>query len=260
MKTNFHFIFGLSDNFNNKPFCYFHYLSLKSCFLTQNNPIIKIHCLFEPQNNYWWDQIKDFCIIIKYKKLPDLIYFCNNKKVWRIEHQSDILRLLILKEEGGVYADIDTFFYKPIFPKFDNKEFVIGKEAYYENSEIKYITGLCNALLIANPNAQFIDIWLDYYKKDYDDYDWNKLSVRTPLELSLKYENLLHVEPIETFHKFGWCGNLYKKNILNGDEGIITKHLVESKMYEFLITLDSENIKKQNSLFSYMCSNVKGLL
>jgi len=268
MNNTFHFIFGLSENFNNKPFCYFHYLCIKSCYLTQNNPNIYIHCIYEPINNQWWEMTKDLCKIIKYTILPDSIYKCNNKKVWRIEHQSDIFRLLILKEQGGVYADIDTLFYKPYHKIFNEKKFVIGIETFFDISKdnIK-INGLCNALMISEKNSEFIDIWLDSYKNEYDDYDWNKMSVRKPHELYQKYPQLIHVEDAITFHKYNWSHLFYsddeKYNFYTEwmtDEGILSKHIAESKIYDIIKNIDRGFFDKNNSLYSKMCKNINGLL
>jgi hypothetical protein len=264
----FHFIFGLAENFNDKPFCYFHYLCIKSCYLTQNKPKIFIHCVYEPINNKWWDKIKEFVQIIKYKKLPDLVYFCNNKKVWRIEHQSDILRLLILKEYGGVYADIDTLFYKPFFPKFKNQSFVLGLETIYHlDLDCMHVNGLCNALIISNKNSDFLNIWLQSYKDDYDDYDWNKMSVRKPYELSKKFSNLIQIEENHCFHKYNWNLLFYNDdeacNFLTSymkDDGIYSKHMAESKVFDYLKKINEDYFKYNNSLYSKMCKNIEGLL
>jgi hypothetical protein len=66
MNKIYHFIFGLSEDFNKKPFEYFHYLSIKSCYLTQENPKIYMHYLYEPKDNQWWEKGKQFVELIKY--------------------------------------------------------------------------------------------------------------------------------------------------------------------------------------------------
>jgi hypothetical protein len=268
MNFIFHFIFGLSENFNDKPFCYFHYLNIKSCYLTQDKPKILMHCLYEPKNNEWWEKSKEFIEIVKYKNLPDLVYFCNNKKVWRIEHQSDILRLLILKEHGGVYADIDTLFYKSFFPKFKNYTFVLGLETLYNIAyDCVQINGLCNALIISNKDSDFLNIWIESYLKEYDDYDWNKMSVRKPYEIYQQFPNLIHIEEARFFHKYNWDYLFYvdeeKYNFYTchmKDEDIYSKHMAESKVYDLLKEINQEFFNKNNSLYSRMCKNIKGLL
>jgi hypothetical protein len=255
---NYNFIFGLNEIFNNKPFAYFHYLNLKSCYITQNKPNIYVHCIYEPINNEWWEMAKDFIKVIKYKRLPDIVYKCNNKTVWRLEHQSDIFRLLILKEFGGVYADSDTFFYRSFYPKFNNNKFTMGIESYNDN--VLITTGLCNALMISNGNTEFIDIWMDSYNENYDDYDWNKMSVRDPYRLSYLYPELIHIEPVESFHKYDWWSYIYSNMIEDGDVGIYSKHMCTSKNYDIFIKFTPEYLKSSNDLFSHMCRNIPNLL
>lgn len=270
MNKTYHFIFGLNENFNEKPFSYFHFLNIKSCYLTQNTPTIYMHCKFEPKNNVWWEKIKEFVTIIKYDTLPGLIYNCNGKNVWRIEHQSDIFRLLILNEHGGVYADVDTLFYKPFFPHFDGKNCVMGIESLYEiGHDSISVNGLCNALIISEKQSEFINIWLDSYKNEYDDYDWNKMSVRKPYELSHKYNNLIDIQPVYTFHKYNWSDtfyvdfsnerySLYTSHI--SDYGIFSKHMAESKIFDMLRRIDKNYFELTNSLYSKMCKNIIGLI
>jgi hypothetical protein len=262
MNKVYHFIFGLSENFNEKPFSFFHYLNLKSCYLTQNKPTINIHCIYEPTNNVWWNKSKEFVTVIYHTTLPDIVYCCNNKNVWRIEHQSDIFRLLLLKEQGGIYADIDTFFYRPFFPSFDHKKFVIGLETLHDiDTDTIQINGLCNALIISEKSSEFLDVWLNSYKTDYDDQDWNKMSVRKPYELSKEYPSLLEVEPVESFHKYDWQLSFYENNKSQiNDIGIFSKHMAESKVYDVLKLLTVDRLKTENSLFANMCRNVNGLL
>lgn len=265
----YHFIFGLDSNFAHRPFSYFHYLCLKSCYLTQNNPIIWMHIIHEPLNNIWWEKSKEFFVLKKYDELPDICYSCNNKEVYRPEHKADIFRLLLLKEYGGVYADIDTFFYKSFFPRFDNKKCVMGTEGIYHVQWDKWETnGLCNALIISEKNSQFIDIWLDEYKSSYDNHDWNLFSVRKPYELSKNYTDLITIEPTCRFHKYNWSGNFYDEPTEHNnfylqyitDEGIVSKHFCESKIFDRLSKMDSVYLNTSNSLFARMCKSINSLL
>ena len=104
---------------------------------------------------------------------------------------SDYVRLLILQKYGGVYVDIDTIFLKPIgeflshkafttyqFPKITNPKHFFGKGLKlkdhfegknkislfdYYNTDIY----LNNNIIGSIPNGQFINTFLDVFKKDY---------------------------------------------------------------------------------------------
>jgi hypothetical protein len=219
-----------------------------------------MHYLYEPKDNQWWEKAKQFVELIKYDSLPDIVYYCNNKKVWRVEHQSDIFRLLVLKEYGGVYADVDTLFYKPFFPNLD-KDFVLGTEAiFHMDSNQWQVNGLCNALIISKRDSKFLDLWFESYLSDYDDYDWNKMSVRKPFELAKENPSLIHIEPVEAFHKYDWNLDFYYEDREGGDSGIYSKHMAESKVYHVLKIISRRSLLSQNSLFSRMCKNIRGLL
>lgn len=217
--------------------------------------------MYEPVDNIWWNKTKEFVTVIKYEKLPDMVYSIKNRKVWRIEHQADIFRLLILKEYGGVYADVDTLFYKPFFPKFEMYDFVMGKETIFHFREKELHTnGLCNALIICKKDSEFLKLYLDSFDQYFDGYDYNKMAVRVPYELSKKHSDLIHIEPSNSFHKFDWNLNFYYKKMKNREYDIYSKHLAESKVYNILKNITVEKIKTNNSIFGRMCRNIKGLL
>lgn len=202
------------------------------------------------------EKIKEFVILKKIEQFPEIVLKCNNKTVWRLEHRCDIFRLLLLKEQGGVYSDIDVLFYKPFFPKFDQYDFTIGKELCGPS-----LTGLCNGVLISKPNSKFLDIWLESYYTEYDDYDWNKMSVRKPYELSNLYPDLVNVESENTFHKYSWSCDMYgEENQKITDEGIYAKHMYSSQIFTCLSKLTEDRLKVENSLFGRMCRSINGLL
>ena len=70
------------------------------------------------------------------------------------------MRLDALVEHGGVYADIDTIFVRPLPDALYREKFVIGREP----AVVDEITGelrpsLCNALMMAEPGSVFGRTW-----------------------------------------------------------------------------------------------------
>lgn len=257
---NVHFIFLSGDEFSAKPFSYFHYLCLKSCYITQKFSEMIIHVVHEPSDNIWWNRAREFCRVVKYPSLPKIVYRCNGRDVWRVEHKCDIFRLLILKEHGGVYADVDTLFYKQFPSSWFDEQFVIGTEYGYKNSAPTYITGLGNALMMSHSNSEFLDHWIECYKYNYDSEDWSMLSLRAPHVLANRYPALVHIEPVESFHKYGWEETFYTNGSGLDDTGIYTKHLAQSVTYKLLTTITEENVRTDFNLFSKMCCAIDGLL
>lgn len=255
-----HFTFGLREDFNLKPFSYVHYLCLKSCDLTQNFNERFVHIVHEPRDNIWWEMSRELCKVVKYPSLPDIVYKCNDMRIWRVEHQSDLFRMLIMKEHGGVYADLDTLFYREFPAQWFDEKFVIGTECCYESGAPKYITGLGNSLFLCDAESEFLDLWFESYRDHFDSEDWGKLSLRAPRVLAKRYPSLLHVEPVESFHKYGWDETFYATGGDVDDTGIYSKHLAQSVNYKLLSTITPENIRTDFNLFSRMCCSIDGLL
>jgi len=104
---------------------------------------------------------------------------------------SDYVRLLILKEFGGVYSDVDVMFLKPInefinlkafisyqFPKIENPKLHTPKgmklrdhfEGKSDISLFEYFNEdiyLNNSIIGSIPNSKFIDTFINVYKEDY---------------------------------------------------------------------------------------------
>lgn len=235
-----HFIYGLDANFSNKPFCFFHYLSVLSA-KHLNKCEVFLHFKYEPENNIWWEKTKLLTIIRKIDYIPSEI--CGKKIIFP-EHSCDFLRLSILKEYGGIYLDIDTICNKP-FDDLLGHECVMGIETFKGE-----VNGLCNAVILAVPNNKFIQLWLDEYSY-FDPNDWNLMAVRTPFKLSKKHPELIHVVDEYSFFKFDWHTII---GIFNGDEcacdGYVI-HLWESKIYHPILKhITRESIYETDSLFN----------
>jgi len=181
----FHFIFGLEETFAEKPFSIAHYLAIKSAVDINKPKKVFFYYQFEP-SGYWWE---------KAKKLVELNQISPPKKIFgknliHYAHKSDILRLLILEEFGGIYLDIDTICIKP-FDNLLNYKCVMGQESY-----LNHIQGLCNAVILAEPKSLFINHWIESYADFRSlgrDSFWNEHSVIVPYFISKKFPDLIHV-------------------------------------------------------------------
>lgn len=214
----FHFVFGMAPDFGGKPFSLAHYLSVKSS-VELNKPISAIfHYQYEPTGE-WWEKAKPLLTLNKINA-PDSIM---GNPLQHVAHKADVVRLRALQETGGIYLDLDTVSVKPLTPLLQHS-FAIGQElkpAYTPKNfrqKIKHslktklglaknteqdATGLCNAVLISEPNSFFINKWLEEYKsfrsQGRDKY-WNEHSVLVPLQLAQQYpEHITKLGPY-VFH------------------------------------------------------------
>ena len=208
-----HFIFGMAPDFGGKPFSLVHYLSIKSAVELNNPDSCFFHYQYEPSGP-WWEKAKKYLTLNKITA-PDRIM---GNRLCHVAHQADVVRLQMLKEHGGIYLDLDTISVKPL-TAFRQHAFAIGQELKPKwvpknwrqklKQKLGWIkvqegaTGLCNAVLIAEPNSAFINLWLDEYKTfrsmGRDKY-WNEHSVQVPELLAAHHPELIAmIEPF-AFH------------------------------------------------------------
>ena len=81
-----------------------------SAWLKQKPDKIYLHCDECDYNGKYWDalnRIKELKSIIKINRLENLNMKIFNQSINYIHHKSDVLRLLILQNYGGIYLDND---------------------------------------------------------------------------------------------------------------------------------------------------------
>jgi hypothetical protein len=236
-----HFIYGLDQEFSKKPFSFIHNLAIKSA-KNINKCEIVIHYHYEPQNEFW-EEIKPHVSLNKINNVPSQIH---GNPVLYPEHICDLLRLEILYECGGIYLDIDTICIDPFTSLFSHTT-VMGMEIFN-----KTINGLCNAVILCEKNSPFIKHWIDSFS-EFNPYHWNKMAVEMPYELSLKYPNLIEIEPYVSFFKYDWHNII---DIFNGDSqanlsGALSLHLWESKLFHPILKhITKEDILNRECLFN----------
>lgn len=236
-----HFIYGVTDDFFNKPFCFFHYLSVlsaKKC----NDCEIFLHVKYEPQNNEWWEKTKQLVTLKKIIEIPTEIF---GKKIVYSEHKCDILRINILNEFGGIYLDLDTICYKP-FSNLLSNSCVMGMEIELNGQ----INGLCNAVIMATPNNSFLTRWLNAYV-DFVPNDWNQMPVRKPYDLYKQDSSDIHVEPVDSFFKYDWHSiiDIFNKDAVWFDGYLI--HLWETKLYNPILRhITPEDVMNRKCLYN----------
>jgi hypothetical protein len=107
---------------------------------------------------------------------------------------TDILRLEILLERGGIYLDIDVLSLNPL-TEFLDYPCVIGEEQEDGSS-------LSNAVLLAEPGAEFIDRWYKALPDNWGVNEWAYHAVVLPRLLADRECSALHIEPHTSFIPF----------------------------------------------------------
>lgn len=176
-----------------------HYLSILSVVDNHNPDEIIIHCNCDDLEGSYWDNIlvemaltKTVLTIRKIEK-PLTVWENPLSKKWFNLHSSDVLRLRILMEFGGIFINNDVVLIESL-DKFRRFEMTVGRD------DNKYIG---NQVLIANRKSRFLHLWYHSYKSYNSSLlFYNSKKVPTKHILN-KYSHLTHC----VGDKFGFDGN-----------------------------------------------------
>lgn len=184
-----HFIYPVWPR--TRPLSYLNYMAVKMASEVQKPDAIKFWINKDPEPNEWWDRIKELVDVVY--TVMDAEY--RGVKIEWPQLQSDVTRLEILRDEGGIYLDTDMLLLRPLDVYLTcGEQFIIG----YEPGEVS----LCNALMMAEPNADFVNLWLDKMPEALQSDVWAQSGVIAPFELYEEYPTLANVRRAEMFCPF----------------------------------------------------------
>ncbi len=226
----FHFVFGLRPQ--KEPFHLSHYLAVASCAGVNRPEKILFHYHHEPWGPYWEATLP--LVTPVQVELPERVqnfdYGFRNRGCarYRYAHLSDFIRLDALIEHGGVYADIDTIFVRELPERLFEAPLVLGREG----DVVCQTTGerrrsLCNALILAEPGAEFAKLWRDGMEQAFDG-SWSNHSTLLPQRLAEIHPHLLHIEPERSFYAHPWTREGIHTLLEGCDpdfEGVYSMHL-----------------------------------
>ena len=201
--NNYHFVFGLKKQ--KTPFHLAYFLCLKSCIEINKPEDVFFYYYYEPFG-YYWDLIKPHLTLekVSIKSISSkLSYKDKFVRKYKYAHVADFIRLEKLIKRGGIYADIDTLFVRPLPQAFFNKNFILGKEPDIVNEKGERKSSLCNALIASAKGAEFGQLWFSKML-EYFDGTWSNHSTILPAELSKLYPELIYVAPQSAFYDFIW--------------------------------------------------------
>ena len=258
-----HYIFGLK--IQTEEFFFAYYLSIYSNILINKPDIIYFHYQYEPYGK-WWNLIKPY-LKLNYVNAENMNW--GKKKIIKVAHKADKLRLEILLKYGGIYMDIDTISYRPykdLIENNTNPDFIIGiQEENYGTT--KDITLYCNAILFAKKENIFIKMWISKYEEYFDPKGWCEASVHLPGKiLELLNSEEYDLSKFKILEKECFYTPLYNEvdkifiepNILPNDK-LITLHYWNSFSEKYLKEITDYNWAFQSNnhtLFGKLIKNI----
>jgi len=174
-----HYCFGMAPGGGGKPWSLVHYVCLRSAVERIKPTEVYFYCEHEPTGPWW--ELSRALITVERITGPRVIF---GNPVVHYAHRADIVRLEKLLSKGGIYLDADVFVHRA-FDDLLGHSTVLGRQVVEGNEQ-----GLCNAVMLAEPQAPFLKRWYSEYRsfrsKGGDNY-WGEHSVEVPLRLSKQF-------------------------------------------------------------------------
>jgi hypothetical protein len=167
---------------------------------------------------------------------------------------ADIIRLEKLIERGGIYLDLDVVSVRPMSHLYTEK-CVLGKQCPNTRFE-----GLCNAVIMAEPNSFFLKRWFNEYRS-FRKTRWDHHSVKVPLLLSKMYGQHLRVMDSSAFFPVTWEEPEFmtSRKLDYKLRNTFLVHLWESEWEKTVLKNQGPQLLQANSTFARYINSVLGL-
>lgn len=262
----FHFIFLVLpvNGKDAKPFCLYHYLSIKSCYDTQDPESITIYIDGpEPEDNEYWNSAKKYANVEYYNFKREI----NGETMPNHAAISNLARVEIVYERGGVYYDIDTLFLKDLKPFLNTNKCLVPWE-YLSDGSQRLMTGG----LLAPAGSEFLKIYLTY--AHYILKGWGIYTGEVTTALRSKYPELVSGVILNGFGRNTWDDQgrimLYENNVNFSQSYVIDlcqkvayepflKHIRESDIFEKDTTFNvaaRQFLERPKNVASNSCNTV----
>ncbi|XP_077868807.1 uncharacterized protein LOC144359489 [Saccoglossus kowalevskii] len=228
----------------NLEFRFDHLISLLSAHRIMKAEKILFHTNNEPYGEYWEEAKRTIEVLeVIYRDPPKSVFQLSLGSSFN-QHSSDVARLEILLEYGGIYMDLDVIVVSSLEP-LRHYDFVMGREAPGT---------LNNCVLIAKKDSLFLKLFYAGYIS-IARFCWRCDSFLYPNALAVQYPGLIHID------QRVWVTTTMREAIFHGhldwssDYATIHTFMRDNTRYESL-DFNPENIKTLNSTFGEMARHV----
>ena len=213
-----HFIFGLSDAADELSFTFSNFLAVRAAHVHLRPARLLFHYHHKPRGQ-WWPHARKLVRLHRVRLVRSIF----GHPLRHAAHRADILRLQLLIRHGGIYLDLDVIVLRPMAPLLNGAAFVIGREGDEAHGGFH---GLCNAVLLAKPNASFLVRWLEEYRTfgEGDGDPWSEHSVQRPVALAAAHPDEVRVLPFSAFFWPDWDPDQLRKLLLERSDPLSHLH------------------------------------
>jgi hypothetical protein len=241
-----HYCFGFSENFGGKPLGLSHYVCIRSAIEHLSPDRVYFYYEYEPAGP-WWGKLRGIVEPVRITAPREIF----GRPISHPAHRSDVTRLQALIEHGGIYMDTDVFVHRSFDHLLDYST-VLGREDEEKHHK------LCNAVILAEPQAPFLRRWLESYRdfrgKGRGKF-WNEHSVLRPAMLANEHPNEITILSNRAFFwPLFWPDDLARIFAANesivGPETLAT-HLWENKAWRpYLELLTPGKVRRTHNNFA----------
>ncbi len=238
-----HYIFGMAPDFGGKPWGLMHHVCLMSAVKHIRPDKIYFHYQYEPTGP-WWTLSRPYVTLMP-MTAPTEVF---GNPLPHVAHRAGVTRLRALARWGGIYLDADVLVQKS-FDDLLDYPIVMGEEGEGAHH------GMADAVIVSEPNSQFISRWLDSYRtfrsKGRDEF-WAEHAVWVPRDLAKQYPDEIHVLPHTAFFWPLWTDDHIKwifasTRPISG--GAFANHLWESVAWKYVGELTPGIVRQVDSNF-----------
>lgn len=227
-----HFVLLKEESFNQVELDFISATCILAAYLHQIPQKIIIHSNFETISGKYWNISKSVIgnkLQLSQVNRPTHVF---GYPLSSIHHSSDVIRLKILLEQGGIFLDLDTFLVKKLDEFFENEVTLGWPKGQNIGSQI----------ILAKPNAYFIKLWLQSYK-DYRASMWYYNAGEAPTKNILEQNpNLVH-RVSELFGVQGLSQELYAQEKWGKWKEFYSIHLL-ARHRQYLVPEDFSQIQE----------------
>lgn len=195
-----HYIFvSLDDSAGNGQFVSFNlmdYLVIRSAYFRLEPDEIYLHLSKPPLDPcpYWHLIHPMIAKVVLFESITEIF----GHKVSGAAHVSDIKRLQVLQQYGGMYMDIDSLSLRPFPEKYWNPP-----SGLMMGTQNKKQSKIGVGVIVARPDSPFLRRWLQSYKS-FDDTKWDQHTVVMAGKLARKYPSEIDIAPMHSFYYPSW--------------------------------------------------------
>lgn len=166
------------------PLKFHHMLSILGCQKFIQPDVIYFHTNMPPYGKYW-DHIKEITSLKVIHREPSKTLFGETlEPPFFNTSQSNVDRVKILTEYGGIYLDFDVI---PVqsFDALRKKPCTIGQESKKK---------MCGCVIICSKESLFLTLWANAFLDNYRRTSWAYNTGTVPFYLSRRFPHLISVE------------------------------------------------------------------